>query len=81
MTPERIRAVGEVILRLGRGFAGALGRARNDLSVTLAWGLITWGVFGLSPRAWAISIGTYLVTNAILAAIAGRVDVHDSNPL
>jgi hypothetical protein len=71
MTSDQIRVVGEVISRLGRGFSGVVARARHDIFITLAWGLITWGVFQLNPRAWAISVGIYLATQAILAAFAG----------
>lgn len=71
MTPESIRAAGEVIAGLGKRSAAVLNRARYDLSATLAWGLVTWGIWGYSARVWAISIGAYLMLSAILAAVAG----------
>lgn len=72
MTSEQLVVAGEVIANLGQRFAGVLARVRHDLSVMLAWCLITWGIFGFNPARWAISVGAYLILSSVLAAIAGR---------
>lgn len=72
MTPESIVATGEVIADLGKRSAATLRTVSHELAVSLAWGLITWGIIGFEVHKWAISVGTYFILNAILGAVAGR---------
>lgn len=43
---------------------------KADIALALAWGLITWSAFLWKPRAWAASVGLYLLVEALSPVIA-----------
>jgi hypothetical protein len=79
MLANAMSGVLEVISRLRQGARTRWAALRNELYIILAWILVTWGIFQLNPRAWAISIGIYLCLNAGLATYAEtKRDVRNS---
>lgn len=56
---------------------------KADFYIIIAWGLITWSAFQWNTRAWAASIGLYLIVDALLpvfeAAMRAKRDALQRN--
>jgi hypothetical protein len=56
--------------RMVRKVGASLARALPSLLLPSGWAFLTWSMFLWSPRAWAASVGLFLVLSGLAPVVA-----------